>query len=213
MKNMEKCLEKRLVEVLPIMQERIMNVTSYFGVKTLKNPLDAWVYQEMIWELKPDVIVEIGNAYGGGTLMLAHLCDLIGHGRVIGVDLSHTHIPVHVKTHPRVTLIEGDACLSFSQVRALIASDAKVLVIEDSSPTFDNTLNVLRKYSELIGPGGYMIVEDGICHHGLDIGPAPGPFEAIEAFVAECPEFEIDRSRESFLVTWNPKGFLHRAVL
>lgn len=59
-------------------------------------------------------------------------------------------------------------------------------------------------------PGGYFIVEDSILHHGLDVGPAPGPFEAIEAFVEENQNFEIDRSKESFFITWNPKGFLKR---
>jgi len=85
------------------------------------------------------------------------------------------------------------------------------LVIEDSSHTYDNTLNVLNTYSELIKPGDYFIVEDGICHHGLSIGPKPGPYEAIETFVnSETSDFKIDRSKESFLITWNPKGYLKR---
>jgi cephalosporin hydroxylase len=60
--------------------------------------------------------------------------------------------------------------------------------------------------------GGYFIVEDGICHHGLEIGPSPGPYEAVETFVAERSEFEIDRSREAFGITWNPKGYLKRVI-
>lgn len=210
MKNMETCLERPLKDVLPVMQDKIMTGTYYFGVQALKNPLDAWVYQEIIWEQQPDIIVEIGNAYGGSTLMLAHLCDLMGHGQIIGIDLSHIHIPAQVTSHPRVTLIEGEAVQVFPQVQSLIQDKAKVLVIEDSAHTFDNTLNILRCYQELIQPGGYFIVEDGICHHGLDIGPQPGPYEAIEAFVREGTEFEIDRNREGFLITWNPKGFLRK---
>lgn len=210
MKNMETCLKRPLKDILPVMQDRIMTGTSYFGVQALKNPLDAWVYQEIIWEQKPDFIVEIGNAYGGSTLMLAHLCDLMGQGQIIGIDLSHVHIPEQVTNHPRVTLIEGDATLVFPQVRTLIPDQAKVLIIEDSAHTFDNTLNILRRYQELILPGGYFIVEDGICHHGLDLGPQPGPYEAIEAFISEGAAFEIDRARENFLITWNPKGFLRK---
>ena len=85
-----------------------------------------------------------------------------------------------------------------------------VLIIEDSAHTFDNTLNVLKRYSPLIKPGGYFIVEDTICHHGLDVGPSPGPYEAVEAFLEMNPNFESDRSKEPFLITWNPKGYLKR---
>jgi cephalosporin hydroxylase len=160
--------------------------------------------------LRPDAIVEIGNCFGGSTLALAHLCDLMGKGRVIGLDIDHSRIAPAARAHPRITFIEGDACASFAQVRGLIGADAQVLVIEDSAHTFDNTLAVLRTFGPLVKPGGYFVVEDGICHHGLDVGPQPGPFEAIEAFVAESAAFEVDRGREDFVITWNPKGFLRR---
>ena len=86
---MEDNLDMPLGMLLPIMQDSIINRTTYFGVRTWKGPIDAWLYQEIIFETKPDVIVEIGNSYGGSALLLAHLCDLIGNGRVIGLDLSH----------------------------------------------------------------------------------------------------------------------------
>jgi cephalosporin hydroxylase len=209
---MEARLDAPLREMLPAMLQGIMDNTTYFGIRTLKNPLDAWVYQEIIFETRPDVIVEIGNFCGGHLLALAHLCDVMGHGRVIGVDLSHHLVPAVVRDHPRVTLIEGDACENCARVEQLIAADEQVLLIEDSSHTFDNTLQVLRQYALLVKPGGYFIVEDSICHHGLDIGPKPGPYEAIQAFLQENPWFESDRSREHFLVTWNPRGFLRRRV-
>jgi cephalosporin hydroxylase len=207
---MEEHLDMPLREVLEIMQERVMNRTSYWGVKTLKNPLDHWVYCELIHETQPDVIIEIGNASGGSTLSLAHICDLLGKGKVIGIDISHAGVPEQVKGHSRITLIEGDACRCFAAAAKLISTDDRVLVIEDSSHTYENTLSVLRTYSALLKPGDYFIVEDSICHHGLSIGPTPGPYEAIETFVNEHREFEVDRSRESFLITWNPKGYLRR---
>lgn len=207
---MEENLDMPLSKLLSIIQDRIMNQTTYFGVKALKSPIDYWIYQEIIFETKPDVIIEIGNANGGGTLSLAHLCDLLGKGRVVGLDLSHAAVPEHVKEHPRITLIEGDACHSFEKVKKLISKEESVLVIEDSSHTYDNTLNILRIYSKLVKPGDYLIVEDSICHHGLPVGPKPGPYEAIEKFVDENRSFQIDRDRESFLITWNPKGYLKR---
>ncbi|NEP44442.1 MAG: hypothetical protein F6K35_36590 [Okeania sp. SIO2H7] len=207
---MEENLDMPLSKVLQVIQNRIMQKTTYHGISTLKSPIDFWAYQEIIFETKPDVIIEIGNNCGGSTFALAHICDLIGRGRVIGLDISHKKVPEHVRKHPRITFIEGDACQSFEKVRKLISKEESVLVIEDSAHTFDNTLKVLRTYSTFIKTGDYFIVEDGICHHGLPVGPKPGPYKAIEAFVNENSDFEIDRGRESFLITWNPKGYLRR---
>jgi len=200
-----------LCEALEIMQKRIVDGrTTYFGIPTLKNPLDFWVYQEMLTARPPDVIIEIGNKYGGSALALAHLLDLIGKGRIIAIDIDHAELSPKAKAHPRIEFIEGDACALVDNVKRQIPEGADVLVIEDSSHTYQNTLDVLRAYSGLTQQGAYFIVEDSICHHGLNVGPDPGPFEAIEDFVAENPDFEIDRSKESFLITWNPKGFLRR---
>ena len=207
---MEESLDRPLSEILPIIQERIVSKTTYFGIETLKCPFDFWVYREIIFEQKPDIIIEIGTHYGGSTLALAHICDNIGHGNVIGLDISHDRVPNLVRDHPRILLIEGDACQSFNEVKGWIPENGKVLIIEDSAHTFDNTIKVLMTYSSLIKPGEYFIVEDSNCHHGLDIGPSPGPYEAIEAFLEVNPDFESDRSRESFLITWNPKGYLKR---
>ncbi len=208
--KMEENLDLPLSEVLPIIQKRIMTTTSYHGVKTLKNPMDYWVYQELIYQIQPDVIVEVGNNWGGSTLALAHQLDLLGKGRVIGIDIEQSKIPAIVRNHPRITLIESPAVEAFPAVKELIAKDERVLVIEDSSHTYENTLNVLRLYNEFIHKGDYFIVEDTICHHGLDVGPNPGPYEAVEAFIEENDQYVIDRSIESFLITWNPKGFLQK---
>jgi len=207
---MEDALNLPIQNLLQMMQERIVNKTTYFGVRALKGPTDYWVYQEIIYEQKPDFIIEIGNRFGGSTLALAHLCDLMGHGQVIGLDNTHENIHPKVVEHPRITLIEGDACLSFEKVHKLVPQGANVLVIEDSAHTFENTLNVLNTFSPFVPKEGYFIVEDGICHHGLDIGPNPGPYEAIEAFINQNSHFEIDREKEAFFITWNPKGYLRR---
>lgn len=199
-----------LVEALKVIQERIVTRTTYFGVLTQKNPMDFWVYQEMIFELRPTVIVEIGNKFGGSTLALAHLLDILGSGRIIGVDIDHSSIHPSVRAHPRITLLEGDATSLAETVKGMISPYDNVLVIEDSSHTYENTLNVLNSYSGLVKSGGYLVVEDSICHHGLVAGPKPGAFEAIETFLAENDNFTADRDKESFLITWNPVGFLKR---
>jgi cephalosporin hydroxylase len=211
MTEMETSLHLPLKNVLAHMQQRIITRSTYFGITTFKSPIDFWIYQELLFERRPDFIVEIGNFHGGSALALAHLCDALGHGRIIGLDLSHDAVPEIVRQHPRIRLLGGDACASFGQVAELVAGSASVMVIEDSAHTYDNTLAVLRTYAPLVTPGNYFIVEDGIIHHGLDGGPSPGPYEAIETFVQENGAFEIDRGRESFLITWNPKGYLRRS--
>lgn len=208
--TLETSLDLPLREILPIMQRRIVEQSTYFGVRTLKSPIDFWMYQEIIHAHRPDVIVEIGCRFGGSTLALAHLCDLQGTGRIIGVDVSLKEIATAARNHPRITLIEGDACNLFEEVKSGIDNQERVLVIEDSSHTYENTLKVLRTYNSLIHPGDYFIVEDGICHHGLELGPNPGPYEAIETFVNEQPNFVIDRDKEAYLISWNPKGYLRR---
>lgn len=209
-KHVEDQLDLPLRDVLQRIQEGIMKRTTYFGVPTHKNPNDAWIYQQILVAMRPDVIIEIGTKYGGSALYFAHLCDLLGHGRVISVDISHALLRPEVGQHPRITLIRQDACEAHDRVQAMVSPDERVLVIEDSSHTYDNTLAVLRTYSHFTRPGDYFIVEDSICRHGLPVGPEPGPYEAIETFVAENPDFEIDREQEALLITWNPKGYLRR---
>ena len=210
MTPMENDLDKPLKKVLADLQTRIVNKTHYFGVKTIKNPLDFWVYREMIVEHKPDFVIEIGNFNGGSALAFAHILDLMDHGALIGLDIDHSHVPSHIRDHPRITFIEGDACENFPEVRKIIPEGAKVLIFEDSAHTYENTLKVLKTYGGLVQPGDYIVIEDTICHHGLDEGPSPCGYEACEEFAATHSEFEIDRSKEDFGITWNPKGFLRR---
>jgi len=207
---MEEALDLPLRDALARMQEATLERTTYFGVRAIKNPMDAWVYQEIMFETRPDVVIEIGVLHGGGTLRLAHTCDLLGRGRVIGIDITLDNVPAIVRSHPRITLIQQPAAEAYADVRRMVRHNDRVMIIEDSSHTFDNTLQVLRTYANLPKVGDYFIVEDGICWHGLDVGPRPGPFEAVERFVSENRAYAIDRSREKFLLTWNPKGYLRK---
>jgi cephalosporin hydroxylase len=207
--HMESSLNFTLRTVLEMMQARHMERTTYFGIPTFKCPLDWWVYQEIIVKAKPDVIVEIGTYQGGLALSLAHICDHLGKGRVIAVDINPVTTEL-VKKHPRIQLIVGDACQSFEQINALIKPTDEVLIIEDSAHTFENTLRVLNTYSPLVKVGGYFIVEDGVIGHGLPAIPGMDPYGAITSFLAGNGDFITDRSQESFFITWNPTGYLKR---
>ena len=207
---LEDSLDRPIGELLKLVQDRIMTRSTYFGVPTHKNPMDLWVYQEIIFEVQPTVIIEIGNKFGGSTLALAHMLDVLDKGRIIALDIDHSKLHVSSSAHPRISFIEAAGLNAHAQVTQMISKDDRVLIIEDSSHTFDNTLAILRKYSRLVTLGSYLIVEDSICHHGLKVGPKPGPYEAIESFCMENEQFISDRNKEDFLITWNPKGFLKR---
>jgi cephalosporin hydroxylase len=207
--RLEKNLNTPLRKILWAMRNT-QDRSSYFGVWTMKSPLDFWVYRELVFDIKPDVIVEIGNWSGGITLAFAHILDHIGKGRVIGLDIDHNKVPQIVRDHPRITLITGDACESLPKVKGLIKDGEKVLIIEDSSHTYENTLNVLKAFSPLVTKGSYFIVEDSIIHHGVGSQTDKGPYAAIETFIRGNRDFEIDRSKEKFVITWNPKGYLKR---
>lgn len=183
--------------------------STYFGVPAVKNPGDAWVYQEIITEMQPDVIIEVGVKHGGGALMYAHLCDIMGKGRVIGIDITMNLVHQKVKDHPRITLIEGNAPNQFELVRSLINPSDRVLIIEDSAHTYQNTLDVLNVFSPLIRVGDYFIVEDSINYEGVFPNQDFAVARAITEFVNQG-NFEIDRSKEHYAITWNPRGFLKR---
>ena len=124
------------------------------------------------------------------------------------MDINQKKIPPLVRNHPRIMLIEGDACDNIDRVKEACKESERILVIEDSSHEYHNTLNILRTFAPVVTKGSYLIVEDSVCHHGLDCGPSPGPYEAIEDFIKENNEFEINRKKERFLITWNIKGYL-----
>lgn len=197
-------------KILEVIQDRLMNKSTYWGIPTLKNPLDFWLYQELIYKIKPDYLIEIGNFNGGSSLAFAHLFDLLDRGQVIGVDIDHSNLYEIVIDHPRITFRQGCAVAIFEEIADLVSSGSSVMVIEDSSHEFELTLNIMELYSKLVSVGSYLIVEDGICHNGLDIGPKPGPFEAIQAFLDKDNSFEVDLSCEEFGITWNPSGFLKK---
>jgi cephalosporin hydroxylase len=179
------------------------------GKKAKKFPMDAWVFQEIIHEVSPDAIIEIGNLNGGSTLFLAHMLDILGKGKVLGIDIDHSRIDFK---HHRIKWITGDANSPriLTRVRESLKSCEKVMVVEDSSHTYSNTLNVLRNYNSFVSVGSYFIVEDGICKYQFIDGPKPGPYDAVTDFLKENNNFVVDKSREKFIITYNPNGYLKR---
>jgi cephalosporin hydroxylase len=184
--------------------------TYWLGVRTQKCPLDLWIYQEILQETRPDLIVETGTAHGGSALYLASVCDLLGRGEVVTVDIH----PIEDRpAHDRITYLTGSSTSGeiVGELERLVTDSEQVLVILDSDHSRDHVLDELRIYSRFVTPGSYLIVEDtNVNGHPAMPEHGPGPMEALEAFLPETTEFQVDVAREKFFMTFNPRGFLRR---
>jgi len=184
----------------------------WMGVKAWKNPFDSWIYQEIIYEVKPDVIVEIGSAHGGSTLYLAHLLDIMGKGQVVSIDIDRKNYNVK---HPRIIEITGDSSApeTIEKVSRL-CHKKRAMVFHDGDHSKEQVLKELKLYSRFVNKDSYFIVEDGIVDlftPGDGLGSyADGPLAAVEEFLKENGDFIIDTERERYILTYNPKGFLKK---
>jgi len=193
----------------------VHNNTRWMGIPAQQSPCDLWSIQEIITEVKPDFVIETGTYKGGGSLFLATvLRNVTATGKVITVDIERQIDPAAKMSlfQEAVEFIEGDSVSA--EVIARIADRVKgsrVLVMLDSDHHKEHVLKELRLYSQLVSPGSYLIVHD-TSHNGhpLKTGYGKGPMEAVEDFLAEDKNFVSDRTREKFLMTFLPKGFLKR---
>jgi cephalosporin hydroxylase len=187
------------------------NNTEWLGVQLWKNPLDLWVYQEIVFEVKPALIIETGTYRGGSAYYFASLCDLLGQGQIVTIDRSDNK---HRPRHPRIEYWIGSSVAPdiVGKLEARVAeTDGPVLVVLDSDHREPHVTKELAAYHGFVTPGSYLIVEDtNINGHPVNPFFGPGPMEAVEQFLPAHPEFEIDRSREKYMVTHNPNGFLRR---
>lgn len=184
----------------------------WMGFPVQKTPFDLWIYQEIIHDIKPDVIVECGTAFGGSALFMANVCDLIDHGRIITIDID----PAPVRpTHARIEYILGSSIdpAVIEDVRENIGSAKKVMVVLDSAHNKNHVLAEMNLYGPMVSPGSYLIVEDGNLNgHPVMLAAGPGPLEAIKDFLGDDSPFEVDPSKERLMFTFNPSGYLRRKM-
>jgi cephalosporin hydroxylase len=185
--------------------------TKWMGVPAFKYPSDAWSYQEILYETKPDLIVETGTNQGGSALFFAGIMDLLGAGRIVTVDMEHFEgRPVH----PRIHYLTGSSTSKeiIECVEKFAANAAKVMVILDSDHSEKHVHQELLLYHRFVTPGCYLVVEDtNVNGHPVCRQHGPGPMEAIRRFLPQHPEFQTDLSRERLGITAHPKGFLKRS--
>jgi cephalosporin hydroxylase len=195
-------------------RSRTWTNTRWLGVPVIKCPFDLWIYQEILFELRPDVVVECGTSKGGSAYFLSSMCELVGHGHVITIDL---YPKPNRPQHERLTYLSGSSTDPqvvgevTRRIRDAGGESASVLVLLDSDHSREHVLDELRLYSPLVTPGSYVVVEDTNLN-GHPVWPdfGPGPMEAVDLFLSENDDFEIDTSREKFYLTWNPRGYLKR---
>jgi len=181
----------------------------WMGVGALKYPCDLWNYQEILFRVKPDLLIETGTHMGGSALFMAHMMDIIGKGRVVSLDISHTMLQA---SHPRVTFLQGASCTPemVERVNTLIDGSVQtIMVVLDSDHSRGNVLDEMNTYGPLVSPGSYMIVEDtNLGGHPVAPGTVNSAWDAVHEWLPEHPEFEIDKRWERFGVTFSPDGYL-----
>lgn len=184
--------------------------TFWLGVPVQKLPLDLWIYQEIIHEIKPDIIIETGTEYGGSALFLASMCDLVNNGKVITIDIQDKE---GRPQHKRISYLLGSSTSKEieDQVKSLIKDSDKVMVILDSDHHKEHVVNELMIYGKFVTKGNYLIVEDtNVNGHPVFIEFGPGPMEAIEEFLRGNEDFVVDENREKLYLTFNPRGYLRK---
>lgn len=185
--------------------------TKWMGVPCFQNPLDLWVLQETIWETKPNLIVETGTALGGSALFFASVFDGMGEGKVISIDTQDGMKPM--KEHPRVAFLKGISTEAGMVEKVRVeCQEKRVMVILDSDHSIDNVLRELKIYSQFVSAGCYLIVDDTNLEGNPVYNPnSPGdPKKAVEMFMRENDEFEVDPSKEKFYLTFMPGGWLKK---
>lgn len=212
------------------------------GRPIIQYPQDMVAMQELIWEVKPDLIIETGIAHGGSLIfsasMLAQLdlCDAIESGekldprvskrKVLGLDVDiRTHNREAIEAHPmasRIQMIQGSSIAPevVTQVKAIAANYKRIVVCLDSNHTHDHVLAELEAYAPLVSVGSYCVVFDSVVEDmpkemsfDRPWGPGNNPKTAVWKYLETHKEFEIDKSIENkLLITVAPDGFLKRVM-
>lgn len=202
---------------------------SWLGRPIIQYPQDIIAMQEIIWEVKPDLIIETGIAHGGSLIFSAAMLELVfactgSDGEVVGIDIDiRSHNRKAIEAHPmykRISMIEGSSIARdiVSQVVAKAKGKKRILVCLDSNHTHDHVLAELEAYSSLTTVGSYCVVFDTVVEDmpkelSGDRPWAPGnnPKTAVIEFLKTHSEFVIDRDiQNKILITVAPEGYLKR---
>jgi|TARA_B110000014_G_scaffold251866_1_gene229545 cephalosporin hydroxylase len=216
-----KKLSQRWFDISLIKYEYPYHFT-WLGRPIIQYPQDILIIQELIWKIKPDLVIETGIARGGSLIFTASILELIGKGNVIGIDVDiRKHNREEIEKHPmfkRIKMIEGSSIDKkiVKKIFKLAERKKKILVLLDSSHTHSHVLEELKSYSPLVNKGSYVVVFDTVLedmpknsfpNRPWDKGD--NPKTAVKEFVKKSNRFKIDVDIErKLMITSNPSGFL-----
>ena len=199
---------------------------TWLGLPIIQYPQDIVAIQEIIWKVKPDLIIETGIASGGSLLLSASILELIGHGTELGIDMDIRKLNKRniKKNHliKRISMIEGPATDKkiVSQVKKFAKGKKRILLFLDSAHTFEHVLEELNSYSSLVKKGSYIVVFDTMTENfpnnwfkknGTDktLNKTNNPKTAVHKFLKSDKRFKIDKEfGEKLLISCAPDGFL-----
>lgn len=183
----------------------------YHGVPMIKSPFDYAIYQMLIWELKPDLIIEIGTNLGGSAFFYANLLEALHNGVVHSIDVVDLVEDDRIKNHPRIKRFFGGYQL-YDIANA--SNFNNILIIDDGSHMYQDVKDALIKFNQLVTKNSYFIIEDGIIDElGLAKIYDGGPNRAIREFLEDNSSFIIDLKWTNFFgvnATFNTNGFLKK---
>ena len=196
----------------------------WMGRPIIKYPSDIVIMQEIIWRLKPDVIIETGIAHGGSIIFSASMLELIGHGEVVAVDIDiRKHNRDEIEKHPmmkRITMYEGSSTdeAIVEKIRKHTEGKKSVLVALDSNHTHEHVLRELEMYSPMVTVGSYILCPDTFVEffpkgyvkdRPWDVGN--NPMTAVWEFLKHNKNFEIDKNIDNkLMITEGLDGYLKR---
>lgn len=205
----------------------VYNLT-WMGVPILQLSTDILAMQELIWDVKPDLIIETGLAYGGSIIFSASMLELLGgEGEVIGIDIDiREHNRKAIESHPmfkRIHLLEGSSIddIIVEKVKNIASNKKSIMVILDSNHTHEHVLKELEIYSEFVTIDSYIIAYDTNIEFFHDQvsegrpyrpwGVGNNPWTAVQEFIKDNNNFIIDKSIQNKIVlTSAPDGYLRR---
>ena len=180
------------------------NFPTWMGTPVVKFPTDLIRYAEIIYDKKPDVIIETGTYKGGSALFFAHMLDLLGKGEVISMDI-HDHGP---PKHPRITHMIGRSTGADVLDSVMKRVEGKsVMVVLDSNHHRSHVKRELVRYKNIVTPGQYMVIEDT---NYAEVGKKNGPDEAVDWFMARTRRFKREDLGSKYTFTLCPNSWLLR---